>query len=72
MDRRRLPAAARIALAAVLLAAAAGATAQDRGPPLPEVRLSTAQGPAFPLGKAGARWAQLVNARPERAFEVKA
>ena len=66
-----MPAAARVALAAVLLAAAAGATAQDRGPPLPEVRLSTAQGPAFPLGKAGERWAQRVNERAGRAFEVK-
>ncbi|MCC7218060.1 MAG: TRAP transporter substrate-binding protein DctP [Burkholderiales bacterium] len=71
MDRRRSPAAARSALAVVLLLAAAGALAQDRGPPPPEVRLSTAQGPAFALGKAGERWAQLVNERSERAFEVR-
>ena len=71
MDRRRSPAAARAWLGAVLLAVAAGANAQDRGPSLPEVRLSTAQGPAFALGKAGARWAQLVNERAPRTFEVK-
>ena len=39
---------------------------------MPELRLSTAQGPAFPLGKAGERWAQLVNEQAGGAFEVEA
>lgn len=66
-----MPAAARIGLGAVLLVAAASALAQERSAPLPEVRLSTAQGPAFALGKAGERWAQLLNERAGRAFDVR-
>jgi TRAP-type C4-dicarboxylate transport system substrate-binding protein len=42
--------------------------AQDKPP---ELKLSTAQGPAFALGKAGERWAQLVNEKAGGAFEVK-
>jgi TRAP-type C4-dicarboxylate transport system substrate-binding protein len=34
------------------------------------LKLSTAQAPAFALGKAGERWAQLVNERAGGAFEV--
>jgi TRAP-type transport system periplasmic protein len=58
------------ALAFLALAPAAGAqTAKVET--TPELRLSTAQGPAFPLGKAGERWAQLVNEQAGGAFEVK-
>ena len=35
--------------------------AQDRTAKVPELQLSTALGPTFPLGRAGERWAQLVN-----------
>jgi TRAP-type transport system periplasmic protein len=45
--------------------------AQDRTPKVPELKLSTAQGPAFPLGRAGERWAQLVNETAGGAFEVR-
>ena len=37
----------------------------------PEIRLSTALAPAFPLGHAGERWAQLVNEKAGGAFEVR-
>lgn len=53
-------------LAAAVVAVDAGA--QDKPP---ELRLSTAQSPAFPLGKAGERWAQLVNDKAAGAFEIK-
>ena len=36
-----------------------------------ELKLSTAQGPAFPLGRAGERWAQLLNEAGKGAFEVR-
>ncbi|MFO1317166.1 MAG: TRAP transporter substrate-binding protein DctP [Burkholderiales bacterium] len=71
MDFRRLRAAARTSLGAALIVAAAGVFAQDRDATPPEVRLSTAQGPAFPLGRAGERWAQIVNEKTARAFEVR-
>jgi TRAP-type C4-dicarboxylate transport system substrate-binding protein len=45
--------------------------AQDRTAKLPELKLSTAQSPAFPLGRAGERWAQLVNEVAGAAFEVR-
>jgi TRAP-type C4-dicarboxylate transport system substrate-binding protein len=45
--------------------------AQDRTAKLPEVRLSTAQAPSFPLGRAGERWAQLVNEAAGAAYEVR-
>jgi TRAP-type transport system periplasmic protein len=45
--------------------------AQDRTSKVPELKLSTAQGPAFPLGRAGERWAQLVNDAAGGAFEVR-
>ena len=50
---------------------AGSAHAQDRAAKPLELKLSTAQGPAFALGKAGERWAQLVNEKVEGAFEVK-
>ncbi len=71
MEFRRLPAAARAWLAVAALVASVPVYAQDRAASPPEIRLSTAQGPAFPLGKAGERWAQLVNDEAARAFEVK-
>ena len=45
--------------------------AQDRTAKVPEFKLSTAQSPAFPLGRAGERWAQLVNEASGAAFEVR-
>jgi TRAP-type C4-dicarboxylate transport system substrate-binding protein len=60
------------------LAALLGATfaapslhAQDRTANVPELRLSTAQAPSYPLGRAGERWAQLVNEKAGGAFEVR-
>jgi TRAP-type C4-dicarboxylate transport system substrate-binding protein len=49
------------------LALAGNAFAQDK----PEVRLSTATGPAFALGKAGERWAALLNEKSAGAYEVR-
>ena len=58
--------------AVAFLALAPAAVAQTaKADTVPELRLSTAQGPAFPLGKAGERWAQLVNEQAGGAFEVK-
>jgi TRAP-type C4-dicarboxylate transport system substrate-binding protein len=45
--------------------------AQDKADKPAELKLSTAQGPAFALGKAGERWAQLINEKVGGAFEVK-
>lgn len=45
--------------------------AQDRSGKGPELRLSTAQAPSFPLGRAGERWAQLVNEAAGGAYEVR-
>jgi TRAP-type C4-dicarboxylate transport system substrate-binding protein len=59
MDRRSF------VLSALALAGNAGA--QDK----PEIRLSTATGPAFSLGKAGERWSALLNERAAGAFEVR-
>ena len=49
------------------LALAGTALSQDK----PEVRLSTATGPAFALGKAGERWAALLNEKFEGAYDVR-
>ena len=45
--------------------------AQDRTAKVPELKLSTAQSPSFPLGRAGERWAQLMNESAGTAFEVR-
>jgi TRAP-type C4-dicarboxylate transport system substrate-binding protein len=45
--------------------------AQDKSPKPPEVKLSTAVAPAFPLGRAGERWAQLVNEQARGAYVVR-
>ncbi len=37
----------------------------------PELKLSTAQSPAFPLGKAAARWAELINQMQAATFAIK-
>jgi len=52
---------------------AVSAWAQDKrdAGALPEVKLSVAQSPAFPLGRAAERWAALVNEASARAFNVK-
>jgi TRAP-type C4-dicarboxylate transport system substrate-binding protein len=55
----------------LLACAPAGiASAQDKGN-VPELKLSVAQSPAFPLGKAAERWAALVNEAGGGAFEIK-
>jgi TRAP-type transport system periplasmic protein len=65
----------RLAAVMLVLCGAASAAplllAQDRTPKIPELKLSTAQGPAFPLGRAGERWAQLVNEAAGGAYEVR-
>jgi TRAP-type transport system periplasmic protein len=59
-------------LVLALFAVAAGvAQAQDKGARPPEFRLSTAVGPAYPLGRAGERWAQLINEKSAGAFEAR-
>jgi len=45
--------------------------AQERTGKVPELKLSTAQSPAYPLGRAGERWAQLVNEAAGAAYEVR-
>lgn len=54
--------------ATIALTLASAAFAQDKPA---ELKLSTALAPAFPLGKAGERWAQLINDGSARAFEVR-
>jgi TRAP-type C4-dicarboxylate transport system substrate-binding protein len=54
-------------VSSALSIAAAGVRAQDKA----ELRLSTATGPAFSLGKAGERWAALVNEGFAGAYEVR-
>src|SRR5664279_5361731 len=44
---------------------------QQKDTPPPEIRLSTALGAAYPLGRAGERWAQLINDNAAGAFEVR-
>jgi len=44
---------------------------QERATSPPEFKLSTAVGPAYPLGRAGERWAQLINDGAAGAFEVR-
>ena len=58
---------------ALLVAAFAAPSlhAQDRTAKAPELRLSTAQAPSYPLGHAGERWAQLVNEKSAGSYEVK-
>ena len=55
----------------VVYAAATPLQAQDRNAKPPELRLSTALAPSFPLGRAGERWAQLVNEEAGSAYEVR-
>ena len=51
--------------------AAPSLQAQDRAADVQELRLSTAQAPTYPLGRAGERWAQLVNEKAGGAVEVR-
>jgi TRAP-type transport system periplasmic protein len=63
-----------VMLTLALLAAYATALplqAQDRNAKPPELRLSTALAPSFPLGRAGERWAELVNEKAGSAYEVR-
>ena len=64
----------RVIFTLALLAAYAAAPplqAQDRNAKPQELRLSTALAPSFPLGRAGERWAQLVNEQAGSAYEVR-
>lgn len=61
MDRRSF------VLSVGALAAARGACAQAK----PELRLGSAVGPAFALGKAAERWTALLTERAAGAFDVK-
>ena len=45
--------------------------AQDRVAKTPELRLSTALAPSYPLGRAGERWAELMNAGAGGGYEVR-
>ncbi len=58
-------------VAILLLASALSAWAQTPAPAASVLKLSTAQGPAYPLGKAGEHWATLVTARAAGAMVVK-
>jgi TRAP-type C4-dicarboxylate transport system substrate-binding protein len=62
-----MPLAVRHWLCGALLALAfvPGASAQA------ELKLSTAQGPAFPLGRAGERWAEILNEQAAGAYSVR-
>ena len=55
----------------VAYAVALPSQAQDNNAKPPELRLSTALAPSFPLGRAGERWAQLVNEKAGSAYEVR-
>lgn len=46
-------------------------TAQTSTVTPPELKLSTALGPAYPLGQAGERWAALINERVAGTFAIK-
>jgi len=64
----------RVACAFTLAASAMAASplqAQDVNAGVTELRLSTALAPTYPLGRAGQRWAQLVNEKAGGTFEVK-
>jgi TRAP-type C4-dicarboxylate transport system substrate-binding protein len=54
---------------AMLMAPSLGA--QDSTAKVPELKLSTAQSPSYPLGRAGERWAQLLNEASGAAYEVR-
>jgi TRAP-type transport system periplasmic protein len=54
-----------------LLVAASSLHAQDRATKTLEIRLSTALAPSYPLGRAGERWAQLMNEKAGGAYEVR-
>ncbi len=54
------------ALVAVAVVGAQGAEVN-----VPEIRLSTAVAPSYPLGRAGERWAQLINERANGAFDAR-
>lgn len=59
-----------MSLAAICLAAAAGLAAQGNAETVPELKLSTAVASAYPLGKAGQRWAEAINVVAAANFRV--
>jgi TRAP-type C4-dicarboxylate transport system substrate-binding protein len=62
---------ARIAAAIAAAIAWSCVPAQDKGSGAPELKLSMAQSPAFPIGRAGERWAALMNEASGGAHEIK-
>ena len=68
--RRRRHVTCVVALA-VALFAEPRVQAQVGNAGVPELRLSTALAPSYPLGRGGERWAQLVNEKAGSAFEVR-
>ncbi|MEP7327906.1 MAG: TRAP transporter substrate-binding protein DctP [Betaproteobacteria bacterium] len=69
--RRSIASPRRIFVFVLAWFAATGAFAQDQAAAAPELKLSVAQSPAFPLGKAAARWAELLNEPAARSFGIK-
>jgi len=61
----------RVPLVALLVAAASGVPAQETKDESRTWKLSAAVGPAFALGKAGARWAQLITERSDGKVPVR-
>src|SRR3954467_2673168 len=59
---------ARFVVALLAIACMTVLNAQDKPR---ELKLSTAVGPAYPLGRAGERWAQLLNEGAAGAFEAR-
>src|SRR5437016_1394973 len=58
----------RFAVVVVAVALMSVSHAQDKPR---ELKLSTAVGPAYPLGRAGERWAELMNDAVAGAFQVR-
>ena len=59
------------ALAAAIALAAPAAAQEKKGDGPPEVTVSVAVGPAFPLGSAAQRWAELITERVDKAFVAR-
>ncbi len=50
---------------------AANLAAQGAGDAVPELKLSTALAPAYPLGKAGQLWTEAINVRASSSFRIR-
>ena len=69
--RARLLRHASCIISCLAFVAASTSLAQEPAAKTPEIRLSTALAPSYPLGRAGERWAQLLNETAGGAFEVR-